>query len=539
MPAQELTFTAGDLEVAVGSTGFPLRVRCAGRPGQDYLAAQHVPGELIMDSRVQRWEPVGLITDIDETEARYAVTDHPEIEYTVRNSFAGHWQQRHMLVNTSSATVRIDRWELTLPPADDCVGWASAIGGDAFWSVQPADGRGPLLVGELVQGVVNELVPGNRPGFATGGILLPANRRVVLQWRIDTAADTVHITRSRQPVLSGRTELGINEPYEIADPDSAVVTDDPVIVSTEGNLQVVMSGRAGRYPVELRSGRGTTRIDLAWVPDADALITELSRSWLDRRSGAGVGVIPGPGAALGLQRAVVGRLTDEVDDAEDALALHTERLLDRTPMSIMDQAFLAQESVRTGDPAPLQRARSQLLETGLPRPGLGLAATRICLAELALGGSPADVIIKLRELATSGQEVLATDADDHVEHLVRTASRLELTTVTGPSAGRTTDEVIDSALAVGAELGSGLPGARIGGLAPGAACYAAAVLDLLPDGFGSQLERWWGITAHALAERTRTSALAEALFPREEGPTPSAHELDETIGWLVLGSMAE
>ena len=350
MPAPELSFTTGDLEVVVGPTGFPVRVRCADRPGQDYLTPQHEPGELIMDDRTQQWDPVGLITDIDETEARYALVDHPEIEYTVRNSFAGHWQQRHMLVNTSSVTVRIDRWELAVPPAEGCVGWASAIGGDAFWAVQPVDGRGPLLVGELTQGVVSELVPGSQPGFATGSIVLPAKRRVVLQWRIDTAADTVHITRGREPVLSGQTELGINEPYEIADPDSAVVTDDSVIVSTEGNLQVLMSDRAGRYPVELRSGRGTTRIDLVWVPDADELITELSRSWLDRRSAAGVGVIPGPGAALGLQRAVVGRLTDEVDDAEDALALHTERLLDGSPMSIMDQAFLAQESVRPGDP---------------------------------------------------------------------------------------------------------------------------------------------------------------------------------------------
>lgn len=538
MPAQELIFAAGDLEVLVGPAGFPVRVRCAGRPGQDYLAPQHAPAELIMDDQVQQWEPVGLITDVDETEARYALVDHPEIEYTVRNSFARHWQQRHMLVNTSSTTVRIDRWELTVPPADGCVGWASAVGGDAFWSVQPADGRGPLLVGELVQGVVSDLVPGTQPGFATGGIVLPANRRVVLQWRIDTAPDTVHITRTRQPVLSGRTALGINEPYEIADPDSAVVTDAPVIVSTEGDVQVVMSDRAGRYPVELRSGRGTTRIDLAWVPDADEVITELSRSWLDRRSGAGIGVIPGPGAALGLQRAVVGRLTDEVDDAEDALALHTERLLDSSAMSIMDQAFLAQESVRTGDPAPLERARSQLLETDVADPGLGLAATRICLAELALGGSPADVIIKLRELATGSRDAVAA-ADDLVGHLVGTAARLELTTVTGPSAGRTTDDVIMSALAVGAELGSGLPGARIGGLPPGAACYAAAVLDLLPDGFGARLERWWGITAHALADRTRTSALADALFPRDEAAAPSADDLDETIGWLVLGGPAE
>ena len=538
MSTQELTFRPDDLEVAIGPAGFPVRVRCASRPGVDYLAAQHAPGELIMDGRVQRWEPVGLITDVDETEARYAVTDHPQLEYTVRNSFSGHWQQRHMLVNTSSSPVRINRWLCPVVPADGCVGWAAAVGSDAFWSIQPADGGGPLLVAELAQGSVTELVGGDVPGLATGELLLPANRRVVLQWRIHTAADTAHISRARQPVLSGQTDLALNQSYEIADPDSAVVADDPVVVSTEDDAQVLSSGRPGRFPVELRSGRGTTRIDLAWVPPVEELITEMSRSWLDRRTAAGVGVVPGPGAALGLQQAVVGRLADDLDDAEDALALHTERLLDANDLSIMNQAFLAQESVRTGDPEPLRRARDAVLATDRAVPGLGLAATRICLAELALGGSPAAVIGRLRELA-AGHDSGDLHQPDHQsdDHLVDTAAGLELITVTGPSTAESTDRSVEAAMAVGAGLGSGLPGSRIGGLPPGAACYAAAVLDLLPDGLGAELERRWGISAHTLADRIRTSALAATLFPPGAPDRPSA-DLDETIGWLVLGRPA-
>ncbi|GAB3913831.1 hypothetical protein GCM10011575_19230 [Microlunatus endophyticus] len=550
MPAQELIFVSGDLEVTVGAAGFPVRVRCAGRPGQDYFAAQYEPGPLIMDGRPQRWEPVGLVTDVDETEARYALVDHPELEYTVRNSFAGHWQQRHMLVNTSSATIVVDRWQLALAPAPGCLGWGSAIGGDATWAVQPTDGQGPLVFGELVQGSVTELVAGDEPGVATGTIVLSANRRIVLQWRIDTAADTASIARTRQPVLSGRTDLGLNQAFEVADPDSAVVSEDPVMVSTEGDLQVLTSDRAGRYPVELRSGRGTTVLDLAWVPGADELVATLSRTWLDHRSGAGIGVIPGPGAALGLQQAVIGRLTDEVDDAEDALALHTGRLLDRPEISIMDQAYLAQESVRTGDPEPLRRARSAFLEIDRPEPGVGLAATRICLAELALGGSPAEVIGRLQEIARAA----APDDGDHGDRghgdrghggrdhgaeddLVRAAAWLELITVTGPSAGQTSDSAIRHALAVGAGLGSGLPGARIGTTPPGVTCYAAAVLDLLPDRFGSELEQRWGMTAHTLADQARTSALAAALFPK--GPDPTPNDLDQTIGWVVLGKPIE
>ncbi|QGN31629.1 hypothetical protein [Microlunatus sp. Gsoil 973] len=534
MSTAELNFTVGDLEVVVGAEGFPVRVRCISRPGQDYLAAQRAPGELIMDDRIQRWEPAGLITDVDETEARYAVADHPHLEYTVRNSFSGHWQQRHMLVNTSSSPVRINRWLSPVAPAAGCVGWAAAIGGDAFWAVQPADGNGPLLTAELIQGSVTELVGGDVPGLATGEIMLPANRRVVLQWRIDTAADTAHINRSRRPVLSGLIDLGMNEPYEIADADSAVVADDPVVVTTEGDVQVLSTGRPGRYPVELRSGRGTTRIDLAWIPPVDELITDLSRSWLDRRTAAGVGVVPGPGAALGLQQAVIGRLADDLDDAEDALALHTERLLGAAELSIMSQAYLAQESVRTGDPEPLRHARAAVLASDRPVPGLGLAATRVCLADLALGGSPAAVIARLRELAAESGNDGDHRSDDH---LVRAAARLELITVIGPSAARNTEETVRSAMAVGAELGSGLPGARIGGLPAGPACYAAAVLDLLPDSLGADLERRWGVSAHTLADRIRTSALATTLFPPDAADRGSA-DLDETIGWLVLGRPA-
>jgi hypothetical protein len=525
--------------VVIGDSGFPSRVRTDSRPDQDYLAAQPGPGELIMSGRRQRWEFAGMITDVDESEARYAVVDHPHLEYTVRNSFSGHWLQRHMVVNTSSATVRIDRLVLAVPPAEGCVGWASVAGGDAYWSVQPEDGLGPLLIGELVQGTLVGTEPDDRPGFATGAIMLPANRRFVLQWRIETATDAAAVVRSRQPRLSHRIEHAVNEPYEIPDPDTAVVVDDPLLVSTEGDVQLITSDQPGRYLVELRSGRGTSRLDLAWVPSVEDVITDLSRSWLGgRRSRAGVGVLPGPGAALGLQQAVIGRLTDDLDDAEDALALHTVRLLEQDSLSIMDQAFLAQETVRTGDPEPLSRARGELLAIDRPRPGLGLAATRLCLAELALGGAPSEVITRLHDLAVVDEPPSVTG-----DHLLGTAARLELITVTGPSAGRTSDDVITDALAVGAQLGSGLLGHRLGRLRPSVAIYAAAVLDLMPDTLGAELERHWGITAHGLADRTRTAALAAVLYPADAELSivefADTDEIAEAVGWLVLGRPVE
>ena len=119
MSASELIFTAGDLEITIGSGGLPARVTSRGR---DVLCGQDEPGALRIDGADQQWDFAGLVTDVDESEARYAVVDHPELEYTVRNSFAGVWLQRHMLLNTSSSTITVDDLILPLRPATRQVG---------------------------------------------------------------------------------------------------------------------------------------------------------------------------------------------------------------------------------------------------------------------------------------------------------------------------------------------------------------------------------------------------------------------------------
>ena len=108
-----------------------------------------------------------------------------------------------------------------------------------------------------------------------------------------------------------------------------------------------------------------------------------------------------------------------------------------------------------------------------------------------------------------------------------------ITAVTGPADQNPGSAVLADALAIGAELGSGLPGRRIGRLSPSVATYASGVLDLLPDALGPEFERRWGTTPHALAEQTRTGALAATLWPQR------TEELGDVIGWLVLGKPIE
>ncbi len=533
MSAPELSFRLGDLMIAIGSSGYPVRA-ARSSDGTDYLRPQTVPGRLVVDGIADSWEPAGLVIDSDESEARFAAAGHPALEYAVRNSFTGSWLQRHVLMNTSAVPVQVDRLTLPVPAGADCVGWALAAGGDTAWIIAPSDGTGPVLAADLTQGSLDDW---DTDGFVTGGLVLPPGRRVVLQWRIDALDDAAGFGRTRRPVLSARTELPATVPYEVADPDTAVVAADPVTVLTEDDVQLISSDRPGRYPVELRSSRGTNRLNLAWVPSFAELITQVSARWLSqRRSSAGVAVLPGSGAALGLQQAVISGLSADHDDAEDALALHAARLLERDRLSIMDQAFLAQETVRTGDPEPLARARDALAATTAVEPGLGLAATRVCLAELACGGSPAELVARLRLLSLQGAASVRGPVPAGEDHLLAQAARLEALTVTGPADAGVPAAVIPHALAVGAELGSGLPGHRLGAIRPTAAIYAAAVLDLLPESYGPELQRHWGSGPHVLADHTRTTALAAALWPDDDA---DAEELGAAVGWLVLGRPME
>lgn len=536
MPTPELrTYSCDELLITIGSGGLAAAVEHADRPGANYLKPQRIGTPALADADAE-WELAEMLTDVDETEARYVCSEQPELKYTIRNSFAAGWLQRHVLVNSGDEPVSLSYLWLDLVPADGHVGWGSTTATESYWTIQPDDGSGPLLAGELTQGSVGVATDS---GFYSPALVLEPGRSYVLQWRIGPCGDAAEVAASRQLHLPGWTDLPAGVPYEVADPDTAVVVEEPLLVQQEDAVQVVLSDQPGRYPVELRSARGTGRLELSWVPSTDDLISRLSDGWLSgRRSSSGVPILPGGGAALGLQHAAISRLTDRGDEAEEALALHAARTLERDRLSIMELAFLAQEAVRTGDPDPLERARAGLLELTKPQPGLGMVAIRACLAELTMGGDPTMIISHLREvLARPVRRGRSPKADD--APLRELAARLELTTVVGPS-GRADlrSALLFPILEIGAQLGSGLPGRRLGAeIHPAAEIYAAAVLDLTPDDLGVELEHHWPTTPHVLAERIRTAALAEVLWPTV---TPeSTDRLLESVGWLVLGRPVE
>lgn len=571
MPAQTVSFAAGNGQVSVSGTGRVERVEHLARPGESYLAANSGLPQLIVGGEPVGWQRADVITDEDEVESRYVAASRSGLECTVRNAFAGSWIQRCMLVNTSAVPIQADDVITSIPPAGHMLAHAGVAAADTFWVVQPSDGLGPLLTGRLTHGPITGDAP---DGLRTGPVRIQPGHRFVLQWVIDFEPDTVSFAAGLSDDSTARTDMWQHESYPVHDPDTAVLVQDPVVLDHEDGIQTLRSTRPGRYGVELRSARGSRRIDLSWVPTIDELLAWLGPQWLaDDRTGVRQPdrfkrpILPDSGAALGLQYALGAHILDEPEIADDALTRHTARLLDLDRLSSHDLAYLAQETSRTGDLDPLDHAHAQLVARTEPTMGLGLAATRVCLAQLAAGSVPTSVLDRMRALSRRVVERRPVDRD--ASEIPDEITALELTVVSGPAAlasraqsqpQAATPDLWPDVLRLAAQLGSGLPGHRLGpasevgrtftagrasgtGGASGADWpadlrgYFAAVLELMPEHVGSALRSRCSCTAGELAEQTQIAALAAALWPPDRHDDHD-HQLTRLIGWLVLGRPA-
>lgn len=547
MPAQTLTYAVGDAEVAISDTGWVERVDHARRPGRNYVRPHRGLPVMTVDDRPVDWEPAGVVTDEGEIEARYTAATHSGLECTVRNAFARSWIQRQMLANTSSAPIEIAELTTGVCPADDMFAHAGVSAVDAYWIIHPADGQGPLLTVRLSHGAIHGHAP---DGLRTGAIHLDPGRRFVLQWVIDFEPSGLSLAGHLADQGTARTELWHDEFYPVADADTAVLAPDPVVDDHEDGVQMLGSHRPGRVTVELRSARGSRHLDLAWVPRLDALLVQLSPGWLGGdRSVSGAPVLPDSGAALGLQHGLGAHVIQLPDAADEALMQHTARLLDQHPLSGPEMAFLAQETMRTGEPEPLDHAHAELLGRTSPSPGLGLAATRVSLAELASGSTPTAILEHLdmmcrRYPAPSGpdQGSAQTLAPITPLELNAVATATGLPGANTPAGDQANQTALSALLRLAAPLGYGLPvrivhDPRPDIAAPVVGGYLAAVLDLMPESLGPALEQHCGQTPHELAEQARATALADVLWP-PAGQPRDERRIHDLIGWIVLGRPA-
>jgi hypothetical protein len=298
-----------------------------------------------------------------------------------------------------------------------------------------------------------------------------------------------------------------------ASDDEAVVARGADPVRIGGELELIMT-TPHRVPVRVSSARGVTAYDLTWVAPVEDVLAGLGAS-LVRAPLAGVD------AALAVQHVLVRGVTDDPARAEDALDRFAGRLLDAAPaLAPREIGYLGAEFERTGDAEMLAAATAALLEIRTPAPGVGLAATHVCVARMVAGQPVAEVLGHLAGLAAVAS---AAGSDDDL------AVQLELLAV-GP--GRATpaelsvwaevDVLLDE---LGVRLGAGLRGRPVRPLPVDDLAYLSVVLGLLPEEVGAAIRRAWGMSPHALARRTEAE-----VVERLAGQRPRAAH-----GWLILG----
>ncbi len=557
---------SGEVTFDPGTAPGVAAVRHRERPDLDFLGSDLAPTYAVLAGRRLGWTPTGSTLDPDEAEIRYRLDDPGgpgdpggpvEVELSVRHTFAASWVQRYVLTNASTRPVRIDELGVGFGPGPGCLGWALAAGAEAYWCVQPADGAGPLLAATLQFGEIVEWQPADPapagPGWRTGPIELPPGGRYVLQWIADWYASAADFRRRRATMLPEQTELTWPQPADVEGVDLAVLTDPGLTLTQEEGRTVLAAERPGRFGFELRGPRGTVRSALTWVEPLDAIVSRVAGDLLDGpRTAAGVVRLADSAAGLVLQRALTDRACDRPELAAEALERWAAGLVESTEpgdvakaweataagrLGVFDIAFLAGESLRTGDPECVAAARDAVSSRTRAEPGLGLAATALSVAELAAGRS----IRSVRSMVEQLGRLASVGPHPGPGRRPEDWGRLELALIVRrPGSGSDRDDqdgaVLAGAVALGAAVGCGLPGeplagpSRSGMIDPVGDGYAAALLGLIGEDLAAELESRWSLRPQALAERLRRRALAHPLDAHPLG----ADDRESTLAWLVL-----
>lgn len=499
MSTSRLTFDLTDITVCFDDNGAMQSVRHLSRADDGYLAPGLVPPS-------DDWAQTSLITDADELEVTYACHSRPGLALLVRHTLSAGWGTRLAFSNEASESVTLDRFTLALRPADGYLGWAIPAGNTASYTVYPADGSGPLLGWTLRQG---EVAAVDTDGLHLAPITLPPGSRYVaqLQWDIhETPARRHRPGAGWVPPALCLTE---GQPIEVADEDTAIVADEAVSITMAEGVRELVADRPGRFPIELRSSRGTTRFEMEWVPpESQVLAAAAEEIVAGPRTPAGIPRVRDDASALLVQHALAETTIADPDLAGDALDLFSAGLLDRDASDVSpgEAAYLCGEWLRTGDPDLLEAASHAVLSVEGDVPGLGMAGTRLCVAML-MAGRPVDPVLQhLHRLSEQDQ------------------AGLELILVAQSNLADPSDDLLARIRAVCGRLGYGLPGLPVDPIGADRLGYVIAVLGLLPDRLGDRFIDDWGITPLALADRFRPVVISRSTGSDLRG-----------LAWLVLG----
>lgn len=516
----ELSFRCGPARIDLSAAGAVTAVVHDAAPEATFLVAA---GELRADVQGSpvAWGAPQLSADADEVEVTWA-TDR--LQLVVRHTFAAGWGVRVALSNLGGDQISLDGAMLTWQVPTGRPAWALAAGAAASYAVLPPEGAGPLLGGVLRLGAVTRA---SAQGLHLGPVVIAPHGRYVVQWQWDFYGGPRAFDRGRHPDVPRRLDLLVGEAVTVATNEDVALVTSPGLQVETGRGQVELSAfEAGSYDVELRSARGLTGYTLRAADPLEMVLQRTATAALERpRTASGVVPLPDVDAALAVQRALASSLLEDPDVAEEALDLYSARLAEDPPADPRTVGYLCGEHSRTADPEPLRLAGRAVLASWAPVPGLGMAATELCLARLLAGESIAPVLDHLVRLA--GEAGLQAAAAPLAEQ----ASLLELEVVTMARAlteGRAPagSTVTRRVAALGGWLGAGLQGRAVTPLPVDGLAHLAAVLALLPEPVSAELRPRWGCTAHELARRGQTEVLCR-LGSEAAGPA---------LSWLVLGT---
>lgn len=498
VPAPGLSFRAGVATIDFDPTGRLRSVVPDARPAISYLAGGGQV-EVATSEGVLSAGPARLSVDADELEVSLQHGDR--LSSVVRHAFSSVWSVRVALTNRSDAPLVLDAVSLGWVAPATLPVWTLAAGAVGAYAVSAPDGDGPVLGGTLALGELADVTPST---LEVGPVRLAPGGRYVVQWQWDWFA---HLRAFAHRPGGGRDRqvprtltLFTGEAASIsAGEDEALVLDSRLVAEPVRDQTELVAHEPGRYSVELRSARGSTRYDLVYAePVVDVLVAAAEAVLAGPRTPAGVVRLTGLDAAQVVQFALqVG--VDDPDTAEDALDLFSARLADPADLDPAAASFLCGEFDRTGDAYLVQTATTIVQTATQLSPGLGLAAGQVVLARWVAGLPPLDLAQQLSRLVTPTAPTVPAQA----------IAALEVAGLT--RGGRSSDHLLTRVDALGRWLGGGLAGAPLRPWSVIDVAHLAAVLAGLDDGLSSQLRQRWPASAHELgrwAEATVVARLA-------------------------------
>jgi hypothetical protein len=458
------------------------------------------------------------------------------LRLVVRHTFAAGWGLRLAFVSLAVRPQQVQRAELRLEPQPGTVAWALTLGVPSAYAISPATGAGPLLGGLVRLGSFDRV---SEHGWELSPFQLRPGARFAVQLQWDGYGRPRDLPQERYGDAPSALVLTTGETAQVrVDEDVAVLAPEAVdVVQGEGHLELG-ADTVGRHRVELRSARGTTVMDLRWVEPVADLLTWLASEALARpRTAAGIVSLRGVADALLVQQALARLQVDDPDEAAEALDLFTARLLGADRLTPLQAGYLCREFDRVGEPDLLDEAERAVLAQPVAVPGLGLAATQLCLGLIVSARPVGAVLAHLGALAE--RAAAAVPAGRSVGWATRAAAgpsvaeqvaALELLAVTsaGPGlggAGGPRTDATPLVAALGLHLGAGLKGRSVRPLPVAELSHLIAVFQLLPEPLSLRLRTAWGCSAGTLARR----ATPELLARLEGEPISDAH------AWLVLG----